>query len=246
MQQLQDDMASMGPLTIAVQRAVEGLGDEQAALLEVGAASAHEKHLMSQLLLEIRRPLLSEKADSFQATVGEPRILRAVIATSAQPLELARAAPEAAAVKKSAPKAAAVMPARKVASAPNKAVAKPAPKKAAPKRVVPKKAAPTKLYAIEAEDAGATTPLGVWDPTEAMINRPRQYRCWQEMEIKHGYIAKAATTHVLLTEAGICWLGFESTVQDIKFADISGGTITSWEALPILAWLQIVLIWAAG
>merc|ERR1719158_492988 len=171
-------------------------------------------------------------------------MLRPAIATPAQPLMMARAAPKAAAAKKAAAKPAA----RKVIRAPKKAVAKPAPKKAVPKKavpkkVVPKKAAPKKFTPIKAGDVGPTKPLFVWDPLELMANRRDQYRRWQEMEIKHGRIAMAATTHVLLTEAGIRWPGFESIAQDIKFADIPGETIASWEALPTLAWVQIVLIW---
>merc|ERR1740122_769871 len=132
---------------------------------------------------------------------------------------------------------------KKVVRAPMKAVAKPVPNKAVPKKIVPKKAVPKKFTPIKAGDVGSTKPLGVWDPLELMANRRDQYRRWQEMEIKHGRIAMAATTHVLLTEAGIRWPGFESIAQDIKFADIPGGTIASWEALPTLAWVQIVLIW---
>jgi len=248
MQQLLEDMASTEPLTIAVQSAEADLGDEQAALLEVDDASVHEVNPISQLLSKIRRPLVGEKADAFQATVGEPRMLRPAIATPAQPLMMARAAPKAAAVKKPAPKAApkkaAAKPApRKVVRAPKKAVAKPAPKKAVPRKVVPKRAVPKKFTPIKAGDVGTTKPLGVWDPLELMATRRDQYRRWQEMEIKHGRIAMAATTHVLLTEAGIRWPGFESIAQDIRFADIPGGTIASWEALPTLAWVQIVLIW---
>merc|ERR1740129_2449979 len=96
MQQLLGDMASIEPLNIAVQSAEADLGDEQAALLEVDDASVHEVDPISQLLLKIRRPLLGEKADSFQATVGEQRMLRPAIATPAQPLMMARAAPKAA------------------------------------------------------------------------------------------------------------------------------------------------------
>merc|ERR1719221_1400312 len=125
---------------------------------------------------------------------------------------MARAAAKAAAVKKPAPKAAArKKPAPK--AVPKKAVARPAPRKVvrapkkavarpAPKRVVPKKAVPKKFTAIKAGDVGTTKPLGVWDPLELMVNKRDQYRRWQEMEIKHGRIAMAATTHVLLTEAG--------------------------------------------
>ena len=62
------------------------------------------------------------------------------------------------------------------------------------------------------------------------------------MEIKHGRFAMAATVHVILTEGGVRWPGYLSIAEDIKFSDMPGGAIASWEALPNLAWLQIVLI----
>jgi light-harvesting complex I chlorophyll a/b binding protein 1 len=38
------------------------------------------------------------------------------------------------------------------------------------------------------------------------------------------------------------WPGYLSFAEDIKFSDMPGGTIASWEALPNLAWAQIVLV----
>merc|ERR1719460_2269010 len=98
------------------------------------------------------------------------------------------------------------------------------------------------MTAIKAGDIGTTKPLGVYDPLGLMTSMPDKYRRWQEMEIKHGRFAMAATVHVILTEGGVRWPGYLSIAEDIKFSDMPGGAIASWEALPNLAWLQIVLI----
>jgi len=98
------------------------------------------------------------------------------------------------------------------------------------------------MSAITPGDIGTTKPLGVYDPLGLMTKMPDKYRRWQEMEIKHGRFAMAATLHVVLTEAGIRWPGYLSFAEDIKFSDMPGGTIASWAALPNLAWIQIVLI----
>ena len=98
------------------------------------------------------------------------------------------------------------------------------------------------MSAITPGDVGTTRPLGVYDPLGLMTKMPDKYRRWQEMEIKHGRIAMAATLHVILTTGGVRWPGYLSFAEDIKFSDMPGGTIASWAALPNLAWAQIVLI----
>jgi len=98
------------------------------------------------------------------------------------------------------------------------------------------------MTAITPGDVGTTKPLGVYDPLGLMTKNPEKYRRFQEMEIKHGRFAMAATVHVFLTEAGVRWPGYLSLSEDIKFSDMPGGTIASWAALPGLSWVQIVLI----
>merc|ERR1719194_29557 len=102
--------------------------------------------------------------------------------------------------------------------------------------------ASAQMTAIRPGDIGTTKPLGVYDPLNLMTSMPDKYRRWQEMEIKHGRFAMAATLHVILTEAGVRWPGYLSLAEDIKFSDMPGGAIASWAALPGLSWLQIVLI----
>merc|ERR1719352_1331749 len=98
------------------------------------------------------------------------------------------------------------------------------------------------MTAIKPGDIGTTKPLGIYDPLNLMTTMPDKYRRWQEMEIKHGRFAMAATAHVFLTTAGVRWPGYLSFAEDIKFSDMPGGTIASWAALPNLAWIQIILI----
>merc|ERR1712087_731811 len=112
----------------------------------------------------------------------------------------------------------------------------------APVRAMRGAASSVQMSAITPGDVGTTRPLGVYDPLGLMTKMPEKYRRWQEMEIKHGRFAMAATVHVILTEAGIRWPGYLSFAEDIKFSDMPGGTIASWAALPNLAWVQIVLI----
>ena len=57
-----------------------------------------------------------------------------------------------------------------------------------------------RMAAISPGDIGTTKPLGVYDPLGLIGNDPVKYRRWQEMEIKHGRFAMAATLHVILTE----------------------------------------------
>jgi light-harvesting complex I chlorophyll a/b binding protein 1 len=84
----------------------------------------------------------------------------------------------------------------------------------------------------------------VYDPLGLMVKQPDKYRRFQEMEIKHGRIAMAATVHVLVTCAGGRWDGYISKLSfpPLKFEDIPGGTLASWEALPQAGWAQIVAL----
>ena len=84
----------------------------------------------------------------------------------------------------------------------------------------------------------------MYDPLGIMTKNPEKYRRWQEMEIKHGRIAMAATLHVIATGAGYKWDGYASYLSfpPLKFADIPAGTLGSWEALPQAGWAQIVAV----
>merc|ERR1719456_570953 len=91
------------------------------------------------------------------------------------------------------------------------------------------------------DEAGVLPPLGRWDPLQIREQGPERYRRFVEMEIKHGRLAMAAFLGVITTYSGARWPGYLSTSMDIKFSDIPGGAISSWDALPTPAWLQIVL-----
>jgi len=98
--------------------------------------------------------------------------------------------------------------------------------------------------AIKQGDIGTTPPLGIYDPLNLRKADPTKYRRFQEMEIKHGRLAMAATLHVLITEAGFRFPGYLSDGtfggDPIKFADMPAGTLASWAAMPALGWAQII------
>merc|ERR1719409_2260139 len=186
-----------------------------------------------------------------QDPTEDPTAPRRLFAAPAQAAP--RAAPPSMAAKAPVKKPAAKTPVKKPAAktpvkkAPaKKAPVKPKPKKAPVKRSspTPKPGFPASGSAIKVGDIGTTRPLGVYDPLQLMTKMPDKYRRWQEMEIKHGRIAMAACTHVFLTLNGVRWPGYLSYAEDIKFEDMPGGTWASWAALPDLAWLQIVLVFA--
>ena len=93
-------------------------------------------------------------------------------------------------------------------------------------------------------EIGVTPPLGVYDPLNILatpVIYPRKdYRRYQELEIKHGRIAMLACVGVITTEAGFRWPGYLSKSLDLKFSDIPGGALDSWAAVPAIGWFQIV------
>ena len=96
-----------------------------------------------------------------------------------------------------------------------KKVVKKVVKKAAPKpRPVAKKAPPKKAGGFSpSADIGVTPPLGLFDPIGFLSRGPEVYRRYQEIEIKHGRLAMAATLGVIVTEAGIRFPGDLSPSQ---------------------------------
>merc|ERR1719305_1969307 len=100
------------------------------------------------------------------------------------------------------------------------------------------------MGAIQVGDIGTTRPLGIYDPLNLIGDDPVKYRRFQELEIKHGRIAMLASVHVLVTLAGFKWSGYASYLSfpPLKFEDIPGGTLGSWEALPQAGWAQIVAL----
>ena len=93
-------------------------------------------------------------------------------------------------------------------------------------------------------EIGVTPPLGVYDPLNILatpVIYPRKdYRRYQELEIKHGRISMLACVGVITTEAGFRWPGYLSKSLDLKFSDIPGGALDSWAAVPAIGWFQIV------
>merc|ERR1712228_969830 len=91
------------------------------------------------------------------------------------------------------------------------------------------------------DEVGVLPPLGRWDPLQIREQGPERYRRFVEMEIKHGRLSMAAFLGVITTYSGIRWPGYLSKAEGIKFSDLPGGAISSWAALPIAAWFQIIL-----
>jgi hypothetical protein len=95
---------------------------------------------------------------------------------------------------------------------------------------------------FEEGDIGVLPPLGVYDPLGLI--QTKDMRRFEEMEIKHGRFAMAATLHVLVTVAGFRFPGYLSDGtfggEPILFADVPGGTLASLNAVPGLGWAQIV------
>jgi len=137
---------------------------------------------------------------------------------------------------------------KKVAKVTKKApVKKVAVKKAPVKRAAVKKA-PVKRSSggfNPANDIGLTPPLGLFDPLGFLSRGPDAYRRYQEIEIKHGRFAMAATLGVIVTEAGIRFPGYLSTSEELTFADVPGTLDGAYFTVPLAGWAQIVALIAA-
>ena len=122
---------------------------------------------------------------------------------------------------------------------------KPVKKAPPPKRAAPKKAAPkTSSGGVEA-DIGVTPPLGLFDPLGFLNRGPDAYRRYQEIEIKHGRLAMAATLGVIVTEAGIRLPGAISISQGLDYASQPGDLGGAYLETPLAGWVQIVAFIAA-
>ena len=134
-------------------------------------------------------------------------------------------------------------------AAPQRAVkkaVKKAPVKKAPVRKAPVKKAPVRKGGFSpSSDIGVTPPLGLFDPLGFLNRGPEAYRRYQEIEIKHGRFAMAATLGVIVTEAGIRFPGYLSISEDIKFSDVGGSLGEAYFGVPLAGWAQIMAFIAA-
>jgi light-harvesting complex I chlorophyll a/b binding protein 1 len=139
-------------------------------------------------------------------------------------------------------------PAKKVVKATAKKVVKAAPKKVVKKAAVkkaPVRKAPVRSSGGVESDIGVTAPLGLFDPLNFLSRGPDAYRRYQEIEIKHGRLAMAATLGVIVTEAGIRLPGYLSPSQGITFSDVGGSLGDAYSGVPLAGWVQIVCLIAA-
>jgi light-harvesting complex I chlorophyll a/b binding protein 1 len=127
-----------------------------------------------------------------------------------------------------------------------KAAKKPVARKPVAKKAPVKKAVVRSAGGFSpASDIGVTPPLGLFDPLNLLARGPEVYRRSQELEIKHGRLAMAATLGVIVTEAGIRLPGYLSISEDIKFADQPGTLDGAYFGTPLAGWVQIVAFIAA-
>jgi light-harvesting complex I chlorophyll a/b binding protein 1 len=91
-------------------------------------------------------------------------------------------------------------------------------------------------------EIGVLPPLGLFDPLGFMGRGPETYRRYQEIEIKHGRLAMAATLGVIVTEAGLRLPG--NLAYGLPFSEVAGG-VDSYFEVPLAGWLQIVCLIAA-
>ena len=87
-----------------------------------------------------------------------------------------------------------------------------------------------------------TPPLGLFDPLGFLSRGPETYRRYQEIEIKHGRLAMAATLGVIVTEAGIRFPGYLSPSNDLTFADVPGTLDGAYFGIPLVGWVQIMCL----
>jgi len=132
-----------------------------------------------------------------------------------------------------------------VKKSPAKKPVKKAPVKKPVKKVVKKAVVRSRGGFSPESDIGVTPPLGLWDPLNLLSRGPAAYRRYQEMEIKHGRIAMAATLGVIVTEAGVKLPGYLSFSQDLTFGDVPGTLDGAYFGVPIAGWCQIVALIAA-
>jgi len=133
-----------------------------------------------------------------------------------------------------------------------KAVKKSPVKKVAPVKKAPVKKAPVKKAPVRSagvfspeSDIGVTPPLGLFDPLGFLSRGPDAYRRYQEIEIKHGRIAMAATLGVIVTEAGFRLPGALSISQGVDFSAVPGDLAGAYSTVPLAGWAQIVAFIAA-
>merc|ERR1719326_1871853 len=118
-----------------------------------------------------------------------------------------------------------------------------AAKKAPVKKVAAKKAPPKKSGGFSpATDIGVTPPLGLFDPLGFLSRGPEVYRRYQEIEIKHGRLAMAATLGIIVTEAGVRFPGYISISPDLTFADVPGTLDGAYFGIPLVGWVQIMAL----
>lgn len=81
-----------------------------------------------------------------------------------------------------------------------------------------------------ADELGAQTPLGYWDPLGVMnVNNDVKFELFRDVEITHGRVAMLAFTGQIVTRAGI---HFSGDYEGVAYADIPPG-VAAFDVMPI-------------
>lgn len=96
------------------------------------------------------------------------------------------------------------------------------------------------LKMVVEEELGVTRPLGLWDPQNFIEREPEKFARRRAVERKHGRIAMAAMTGLIVHNAGIEFPGYLSKTENVKFSDVRDG-IYGLLDVPPLGLAQIII-----
>ena len=100
--------------------------------------------------------------------------------------------------------------------------------------------AKTSALQVSELELGVTEPLGVFDPLGWLESEPEAFERRRAVERKHGRIAMAAVTGVIVHNNHIVFDGYLSPSNDLKFADVPTG-MAGIAAVPTAGLAQIFL-----
>ena len=101
----------------------------------------------------------------------------------------------------------------------------------------------TSALAVNELEIGVTEPLGIWDPLDWLETQPENFERRRAVERKHGRVAMAAVVGCIVHNSHICFPGYLSTSNDLKFSDVPIGA-DGIRAIPAAGLLQIIVFLA--
>ena len=97
--------------------------------------------------------------------------------------------------------------------------------------------------AVNELEIGAVAPLGVFDPLGWLDSEPEAFERRRAVERKHGRVAMAAITGVIVHNNHITFDGYLSPSANLKFSDVPTG-VDGIRAIPTAGLLQILFFFA--